>query len=578
MLLRLQSANTDTSARTDYVLGQRTLKEKVASATFKKNVKAFESSAENAKRSITVFYSSAVMGKRKYKSVRISLSMKTNETTKGRSAISAIPKCPIPKLLPYDKLAKEINQIDIGIVYRFDEEFQRAIGDELTQGCFRKLVEYLPRVAKFYLRKDRKEALQWFGKTEGTFLIAVGGDGYPFGKNESACSFLLSFMNVGKRVASSNDNFIIFGGNCEETPLVVRKYCQFLCKAIFEIENKVFEIEGLHVTFKCAELPNDMKMLAMLGGGLSNSAKYFSSFANVSKDNCTVLKGTFATDRTSLWHPWKYEERIKIANEVKKFKKTLSEKQLKEKQFRSKFTEFIARKKSTQEFVPLIDKLIDHAQVEPLHVKNNAWQYFFKEVLKEALAKSNIADSCKKFSDIPNDSIISRVVTALQFEVKTKCLARKVKNWLDETQKKGKDLQYRFTGKDLRLLCHNFMRLIRWLSGESESEHQRTTLLVLAYLGLRLRDCVSLFSRFEISVEQLTQLSVAACEYYRVNALFLSSVNPAVWTIGHIIPARTKDVHEKYGQGLGIVTMEGREAKHIALKKRSENTLFHRRW
>lgn len=61
---------------------------------------------------------------------------------------------------------KEINQIDIGNVYRLDEEFQGAIGDELTQGCFRKLVEYLPRLTKFYLRKDRKEALQWFGKTE----------------------------------------------------------------------------------------------------------------------------------------------------------------------------------------------------------------------------------------------------------------------------------------------------------------------------------------------------------------------------------------------------------------------------
>ncbi|CAH3190620.1 unnamed protein product [Porites evermanni] len=85
--------------------------------------------------------------------------------------------------------------------------------------------------------------------------------------------------------------------------------------------------------------------------------------------------------------------------------------------------------------------------------------------------------------------------------------------------------------------------------------------------------------RFEISVEQLTQLSVAACEHYLVNALFLcSSVNPTVWTIEHIIPAHTKDVHKKYGQGLGIVTMEGREAKHIALKKLSENTFFHRRW
>ena len=60
----------------------------------------------------------------------------------------------------------------------------------------------------------------------------MGGDGCPFGKKESACSFLLSFINVGKRVALSNDNFVIFGANCEETSLVLRKYCQFLCKEI----------------------------------------------------------------------------------------------------------------------------------------------------------------------------------------------------------------------------------------------------------------------------------------------------------------------------------------------------------
>ena len=151
-----------------------------------------------------------------------------------------------------------------------------------------------------------------------------------------------------------------------------------MCKEICEIEKQVFEIEGLHVTFQCAELPNDMKMLAMLGGELTNSAKYFSSFANVSKDNCTDLKGTFATDKKSTWNPWKYEERIKIANEVDKFKKSLSEKRLKEKQLQSKVTDFTARKKSRQEFVPLTDKLIDHAHVEPLHSNNNAWQYFLK--------------------------------------------------------------------------------------------------------------------------------------------------------------------------------------------------------
>lgn len=171
--------------------------------------------------------------------------------------------------------------------------------------------------------------------------------------------------------------------------------------------------------------------------------------------------------------------------------------------------------------MPLIGKLIDPAHVEPLHIKNNAWQYFFKGVLKEAVGKSNLPDSCKKVADVPNDSIFSRVVTALKFEVKAKCLTRKVKKWYDETQGKGQDLQYRFTGKDSRLLCHNFMRLIKWLTGENDSHQQRKTVLIFAYLGLRLRDCVSPFSRFDITVDQLTELSIGARDYYRVNALSL---------------------------------------------------------
>lgn len=116
-----------------------------------------------------------------------------------------------------------------------------------------------------------------------------------------------------------------------------------------------------------------MKMLAMLGGELSNSAKFFSSFANASKENCSDFKGTFATNGGTMWHPWKYEKRIEVANQVDKFKQSLSTKQLKEKHFRTKVTDFISKKNSRQEFVPLIGKLIEKAHVEHLHVKNNAW-------------------------------------------------------------------------------------------------------------------------------------------------------------------------------------------------------------
>ena len=63
------------------------------------------------------------------------------------------------------------------------------------------------------------------------------------------------------------------------------------------------------------------------------------------------------------------------------------------------------------------------------------------------------------------------------------CLAKKVQKWLDETQGKQGDLQYRFMGKELRLFCHNFARLLTSLREEGDSQKQRQTVLILAYVG-----------------------------------------------------------------------------------------------
>ena len=56
----------------------------------------------------------------------------------------------------------------------------------------------------------------------------------------------------------------------------------------------VIEVAGsLHkVEFKVGELPNDMKMIAFLAGELNNAATWFSTFANVSTNDC-AKGGTF---------------------------------------------------------------------------------------------------------------------------------------------------------------------------------------------------------------------------------------------------------------------------------------------
>ena len=172
-----------------------------------------------------------------------------------------------------------------------------------------------------------------------------------------------------------------------------------------------------------------------------------------------------------------------------------------------------------------------------------------------------------------------QLVTTLQNEVKAKRLTRKVKKWFDETEGKKGDLQYRFTGKTSRLFCHNFMTLVKSLSQEEDSQKQKQTILVLSYIGLRLRDCCSIFNRFEAQQTDIAKLSTLAQEYYRANALFQpSSVNPTVWTIGHVVPMHAQFMFDTYGQGLLTVTMEGREAKHIALHRLSLNTTYRQRW
>lgn len=569
----------NTSAFGDYILTNKTVTNYILKKCKQKHLTEFEKSRENVLRSIATFYTSGVMGKRKYQSVRISTSMKSSKRKRGgKSAIMFMPNCPVPKLLTYNNLMSEIKKIDVGKVYSIHENFSFCSDNENINGCYRDLREYLPRLALFYLN-TKQDALKWFGKTEGTFLVAFGGDGCPFGKNDTACSFLVSFLNVGKRVASSSDNFLVFGANVEETSVIVRKYVQSVCKQIVDLEGKTYEINGLHVTFHFEELPNDMKMLAMLGGELSNSATYFSSFANVSSNDCKDLKAKFGCSSSCRWKPWSYEERMKVVKKVENFKASLNDGKISEKDRRSKVTTFIKQQKSRQEFTPLVGKVIDKAHVEPLHLKNNAWAYFFKIVLKEAVAKSKISPSCKSYSDIPEDSCLSQIVSALKTKVKTGRLAKKVMKWFDETQGKQGDLQYRFTGKESRLFCHNFSRLLFVLKQEGDNRKQRLTILILLFIGVRLRDCCSIMNRFIIDGNQLDKLQSSAQEYFRANAMFLpTSVSPTIWTIGHVVPEHAKQVYDKYTQGLLTVTMEGREAKHIALQRLSTNTTFQQRW
>ena len=238
----------------------------------------FYTSETNLLRSLNIYYCSNVLGKNKYISVR-----KANVNKN------------IPNLVPYLKLAKKIRLVDIEELIPIEGTLDGGIQDE-ERGFYRNSQTYLPRLAGFYIRVNHKRNdkliefnCEKINSSSFLFLFSVGGDEAP----APGTSFLVSFLNAGKRVCSSLDNFLSFGGNVKENGVIIQRYVKKLVSDIKYLESSSFNInvdgKSFKVEFKLELLPNDMKMLAFLAGELTNSAYYSSTLANVHKDDANVL-------------------------------------------------------------------------------------------------------------------------------------------------------------------------------------------------------------------------------------------------------------------------------------------------
>jgi hypothetical protein len=116
-----------------------------------------------------------------------------------------------------------IKSIDIGKLHSVREELCDGLEEnEKVNGCYREFGELVIKLAEFYLNSDEYDILTF--DEPNKFHIALGGDGAPFGKDDTACSWLVSILNIGKGILSSNENYILFGANCSENCLAVKHF------------------------------------------------------------------------------------------------------------------------------------------------------------------------------------------------------------------------------------------------------------------------------------------------------------------------------------------------------------------
>ena len=267
-------------------------------------------------------------------------------------------------------------------------------------------------LAEMYLKIESSVAekvLDWFGGKEGSFVVSLSVDGYPFSQTDAGITITLSFINLVHKVASSHHQYLLLGANCGETHPVVKSFLTDVISQISLIEIKSYTVCDKQVTFSLGFFPCDNKMLAELAGELSNSATYLTTFGNVQRKDLSLIGGRYGV----TWTPWSYDKRIRDAWKVSDFKKKVTD--------RSKVTQFIARLKSRQEYVPLIGKYVDFAtKPEPLHTKNNACQQLNKAIFKEAMALTDpkVLSKVTTVTDLPENAPLARYFTALKTQVK----------------------------------------------------------------------------------------------------------------------------------------------------------------
>ena len=214
-----------------------------------------------------------------------------------------------------------------------------------------------------------------------------------------------------------------------------------------------------------------------------------------------------------------------------------------------------------------------------LHLANNNWQFLFTELLTYAIySKTVIPSSAKKITDLPKSCYLREFLLCLKKKVKANRLYKSILRWFRESRKSGIAFHFRFTGQETRLMCNGFSKLVKVLLPNDVDYYEDLIIYAIAYMAVNLRDAVSIFSRItDMKQELLAKLNRCCVNYFNAAALFLR-ITVSVWTVGYTVPVHAKKLFEKFKTGLGLNTMQGREAKHQRLAEYAKNTTHQNKW
>ncbi len=550
----------------------------LAGRHFQQSVRLFERSEENFLRSTAaMFGGGAVTSKQKY-----TANKRSNRALQKRATI------PLVNLWPYEDLRRRVRQrCKIKDCVRDLSEIMptemRGADFAFAEGKYRPLDDALCALAEKVLQRGE---VPWVKGQVGLFHFILCADGFPQGKNP-AVDFTVSLVEFGTDIHSPYNCLVIFAGNVKEDGDTSFLFCKYLEKKVREVEEQSYKIyyqsaEELRTTeihFKFAFVSGDQKWLATHLGELSCSATYPTPFCNARKGELTDFRGSIGPSGSGArWEEWasavRFEIPARLAKEVDRFVQKNKGREPARNWVTGKLAEWGFR----QEREPPLGSLSESFELCALHVLLNGWHDFFADFLLDfVVAKLCAGRSKGKFASLESTHPFS-IVVGILLESGGQRLANSLKTMWDQ---KAKSLDYRFRGQEVVVMCQTFHKLTEHLRHHVSTVNEwMMELLLFHRLGYLLREIARDMSRVHVSEEILHQLESNCRTYHTLKAVAKKGAlfHQIDFTIGYVVPYRAWVLFRKFGLGLGIASMQGREHKHEVLKRFLSNTQAQRKW
>ena len=456
----------------------------------------------------------------------------------------------------YNKLQQDSVSCSSGNVDTFQTNFVRENAEELIEAEKKKLVQ------------------------STTFDMLFGGDGAP----AVGTVFLLGFVNVGQRLGSSKEAFLIFGADVEETADIIDKYLRRVVADFGYLEDNVFIVKAgdrlYAVEFRVGGNRSDMKMLCYLAGEVGNSATFFTTFCNIFKTGNAHLVPHWKNGVD--WKPFTYEKRVRDGILAEKKLKEMKKKGgMKAKTLKANMATHAAELGGRQVCRPRLGKYIDKTKADPLHIKNNVcfdvfvrfWILIYggTDVGKDIVYDDLVVDQ--------PDHVLVRLVQFVKKDMRLNKLSTKMIKWCNETRGNIETgFQYRFRGEESNAFLDKFPDLVNKFVAEKEGI-QRRHMFQLFYLCILLRKMISYACRLtDFNKDILSEMEIAGRRLYMAGVRFGSKISPSLWVLTNSAIDHARETLETYGLGLGVTSMESCEQKHQVIARFNDNATPQDKW